>query len=386
MSHGTMADRPVHNEAASDGLSQADVEELLSDRNSEGRAKAAGKIANVYQKGSLTERERKIAEDIFRVLVRDVELRVRQALAEQLKESRLVPREVALALARDVNDVALPVLEYSDVLTDDDLITIIQMQDAAKQIAVARRRWISEPVANALVESRNMEAVVELIGNDGAELSETTLQDVLDKYGEHEPIKRRLAFRYALPTSVAERLVAVVSERLRHHLMANQELPSDTVSDLIQFSRERATLGLVWGSGAADLERFVRQLHAHERLTPTLLLRALCMGDKLFFETGIAVRANVPVKNAITLVYDRGVRGLKAIYEKAAMPKALFQAFVIAINVVRQTEYDGLEGERYRQRVIERILTQFENIGADNIEYLLAKLVRRRSSHAGFDS
>jgi uncharacterized protein (DUF2336 family) len=362
----------------SDRLTAADVEELLSDRSVEARTKAASKISGEYSSGSLTESERKIAEDIFRTLARDIELRVRQALAEQLKESRLVPREIALTLARDVSDVSLPILEFSDVLTDEDLIAVVHSQDGAKQVAIARRRRVSAPVADALIDSKNAEAVAELVANDGAELSEASLQIVLDRYGEEEAVKRRMAFRYALPSTIAERLVTVVSERLRQHLMANQQLPPDAVSDLIQFSRERATLGMVWGAGAMELERFVRQLHSHNRLTPTLLLRALCMGDTLFFETGISVRANVPMRNAVALIYDKGQRGFKALYEKAGLPPQLFSAFEIAVNVARQTELDGLAGdrERYRQRVIERILTQFEAIGADNIEYLLAKLGR----------
>ncbi|HYB11558.1 MAG TPA: DUF2336 domain-containing protein [Alphaproteobacteria bacterium] len=363
-------------------LSKADLEALISDRTAETRAKAAGKIAGEYRHGILTTRERAIAEDIFRTLLRDAELVVRRALSEQLRESRLVPHEIALALARDVDVVALPIIESSEVLTDTDLIALIALNEPPRQIAVARRRRVSAPVAHALVESQNRDVVAELVSNVGAELGEADLQKVLDAYGESETIEQRLAFRSALPATVSERLVAIVSERLRQHLMATQDLGPDTVSDLIQFSRERATLGIVWDSGMGDLDRFVRQLHARGRLTPTLLLRALCMGDTLFFQSGIAVLAALPLKNAVTLVYDKGMRGLKAIYEKAALPAELFHAFATAIDVVQQTELDVHDGrsERYRQRVIERILTQFDAIGADNIDYLLAKLIRRNSN------
>jgi len=363
-------------------LSKADLDALISDRTAETRADAAGKIAGEYRHGVLTDRERAIAEDIFRTLVRDAELSVRRALSEQLKESRIVPHEIALALARDVDVVALPIIESCEVLTDADLIGLIASNEPPRQIAVARRRHVSAPVAHALVESKNPDAVVELVSNDGAELGEAELQKVLDAYGENDAIEQRLAFRSTLPAAVSERLVAIVSERLRQHLMATQDLGPDAVSDLIQFSRERATLGIVWQSGMGELDRFVRQLHARDRLTPTLLLRALCMGDTLFFEAGIAVLAALPLKNAVTLVYDKGMRGLKAIYEKAALPPELFHAFATAIDVVQQTELDVLDGqsERYRQRVIERILTQFDAMGADNIDYLLAKLIRCRAN------
>lgn len=364
------------------GLTSADVAKLLADRSAASRADTAEKIADAFEHGGLSGREREIAEEIFRVLARDVENRVRQALSENLRDSRLLPHDIALSLAKDVKSVALPILEYSEVLTDEDLIEIVHGRDSDKQVAIARRRKVSAPVASALVDSENPSAVAELVGNEGAELTEPTLQKALDRYAGHEGVKQRMAFRFALPPTVLERLVHLVTERLRGHLMAQQELPSDAVSDLIQFSRERATLGIVWGSGLADLERFVRQLHSNDRLTPTLLLRAICMGDRLFFETGVAVRAGVPMRNAVALIYDEGRRGFRALYDKAGLPGDLFNAFATATSVARETELNGLDDgdrERYRQRVIERILTQFENLGADNIEYLLAKLGRRHA-------
>ena len=58
-------------------------------------------------------------------MIKDAEVRVREALAQNLKENPDLPHDVALSLAQDVDQVALPILQFSDVLTDDDLIEII---------------------------------------------------------------------------------------------------------------------------------------------------------------------------------------------------------------------------------------------------------------------
>ena len=44
--------------------------------------------------------------------------------------------------------------------------------------------------------------------------------------------------------------------------------------------------------------------------------------------------------------------------------------------MARETEYDGGANDRARfsARVIERVLTQFEDIGNDNLDYLMKKL------------
>jgi hypothetical protein len=58
------------------------------------------------------------------------------------------------------------------------------------------------------------------------------------------------------------------------------------------------------------------------------------------------------------------------------LPANLFPAFRVAFDVARETQYDGGANDRQRfsSRVIERVLTQFEDIGNDNLEYLMKKL------------
>ena len=50
-------------------------------------------------------------------------------------------------------------------------------------------------------------------------------------------------------------------------------------------------------------------------------------------------------------------------------------------SLIHETEYDGgpADRDRYRRRVMERILTQFEHLGSigrDNLDYLVDKLAR----------
>ena len=71
---------------------------------------------------------------------------VRRALAVTLKQSDVLPRDVALKLAKDVESVALPVLNHSPAFTDHDLAEIVRASSAAKQVAVARRPTLSARV------------------------------------------------------------------------------------------------------------------------------------------------------------------------------------------------------------------------------------------------
>ncbi len=358
-------------------LTQQDVARLLADPSPNSRTDLAAKLAQQFDSPELSQAEHKLAEDIIRLMVNDTVLRVRQTLAENLKSSPSLPRDVALSLARDVEAVAIPLLSVSTVLTPADLVEIVRSGTEAKSTAIAQRPTVPAVVADALIESGSERAVAALVANEGAELGERSLGRVIDRFGASEAVQDPLVHRSKLPITIAERLVAVVSERLRQHLVAHHELPAKVASELILQSRERATVALFTGeSDEGALDRLVGQLARTGRLTPSLLLRSLCTGDIAFFEMAMSRMANVPLTNARLLIHDAGRLGLKSLYDKAKLPPALLPACRIAIDVLKETPYDGEPGdrERHRRRVIERILTQYEDLAPEDLEFLLAKL------------
>ncbi len=124
-------------------LTQADVERLLTDSSPDTRARTTAKIAAQFDARTLSPAERRIAEDIFRTLVKDTGILVREALSAHLKSTPDLPHDVALALAKDVDSVALPMLKFSEVLTEEDLIEIVRGQESAKQVAIAQRPTVT---------------------------------------------------------------------------------------------------------------------------------------------------------------------------------------------------------------------------------------------------
>lgn len=362
----------------SDHLSKDDVAKLLAEPSAENRADLAAKVARQFEIPALTPSERKLAEDIIRVMAHDAVVRVRQSLAENLKSNPALPRDVAMTLANDVEAVALPILSVSQVLSDEDLIELVRAgQSDAKQTAIAKRESVSSAVADALIDAGSETAVAALVANVGADLKEPSLNKVIDKFGASEAVQTPLVKRDKLPVTIAERLVAVVSDKLQSYLVTHHDLPAKVAADAILQSRERATVSLLSGENDDEsLERLIAQLLRTGRLTSSLLLRALCTGDVAFFEYGLAALSKVPVTNARLLVHDAGRLGLKSIYEKAKLPAALMPAFRIAIDVLHETPYDGEahDFERHRRRVIERILTQYEELAPEDLEYLLGKM------------
>ena len=363
--------------ASGSKLTSADVARLLQDPNIENRADAAAKVADTFGSDGLSGAEREIAEDIFRTLVRDAAVRVRQALSETLADNPDVPHDVALTLAQDVDEVALPVIEKSAVLTDADLISIIQTQSETAQIAVAKRETVSGAVADAIADTENEDAVAELVSNEGADISEGTFGKVLQKFGTSERVQTPLAERQSLPLSVAERLVTMVSEKLRDHIMQNHNVSDSMAVDLFLSMREKATVSLLsTGAERSSVLELVDQLHRNKRLSPSIVVRALCMGDLTFFEAALAKMADIPVTNAYQLVHDQSGLGLERLMGQAGIPSEYLPIAQAALAVTREMQKTGGDDrELLRQLIIERVLTTVEDQGAvENLDYLLGKL------------
>lgn len=358
-------------------LSQADVEKLMKEPSPLARAEVAAKLGQEIDNPQLSASEVAMAHDIVRLMARDVEMSVRESLAQNLRRAVRLPHDVALQLARDVEAVALPILQESTVLTDQDLISIVQAGSPQKHEAIASRENVSAEVSEAIITNAGEGAVAKLMQNNTATISENSFNKAIDRFQASEDVKDAIVKREVLPVTVAERLTYIVSSQLQDYLVSHHELSPTVAADLVLQSRERTIVNMSHGEDEEDIEKLVQQMFQNNRLTSSIVLRALCVGDLPFFEAAIAIRGNIPLTNARILIHDAGHLGLKTLYEKAGMPANLLPIVRAALDVLHNTEMSD-EGKDavslYRACVLERILTQFEHLASDDIDYLVAKL------------
>ena len=163
--------RPHAEEATRARLGPADLETLQRDRSPAARAKVAAKFGRQFDE-LCAGNGRPLADAVLELLVRDLAVEVRQALAHAVAACAALPPKVAQQLAEDRIEIACPILEQSPVLTDEDLIRVVRTHALQYGLAVARRSRVSEIVADALVASGHEEVVRRLIENTGAAISQ----------------------------------------------------------------------------------------------------------------------------------------------------------------------------------------------------------------------
>jgi len=359
-----------------------DVAKLAGDSSPETRAEVGAKVAARFGNVLVTPRERELSQQILAVLVHDAAELVRESLAKSLCQMPGAPKDIILTLAQDIDAISQPVLEASPVLDDDDLLTIIRKGSAAKQSAIAGRSTVSSDVSAALVKTNNRQVVERLVGNEGAHFHEDTLVRVADAYGKDDAVAGLLVKRTDLPLTVVEYLVSAVSDELRGYLVERHHMSADIADQLMHESRERAVVNLIEGAQYEDLPRLIKQLSSNDRLTPSLILRALCMGEMRFFEAAMAHLTELPTIKNYSLIHDQGPLGLKAIFARAHMPQVLLPAFRAAIGIYREMDYTGEENdrERFRLLMLERLLTSYEELEADDLDFLMARMSRLSDS------
>lgn len=358
-------------------LTQQDIHRLMKGESPEQRASVAHRLCRRIGLDVLSDAEKQYAQEIIKILAADAADLVRRTLAVTLRSSPILPREIALKLARDIEAVSIPILEESPVFTEEDLVELVLSVTAAKQAAIAGREGLSITVSEVISEHGAVEAVRALAENQTAEWSDKAYTDALSRFGADEVVQAGLIRRDFIPVHIAEKMVSLVSGSLFDMLVNRHELPAQLAIDLAASARERATIDLVEQAGRShDLPRFVSQLNLNGRLTHSLIMRALCCGQMPFVEHALSELSGVAHQRVWLMIHDAGPLGLQAVFDHAGLPRKMLPAFKAAVNVYHETEHDGGPNDRarFRARMIERVLTQFQAIPKDDLDYLLDKL------------
>lgn len=363
-------------------LSPIDVERLLQDESPDSRTSVLEKIAASYNGDQFQGRAKEIAEQVFRLLMKDVAVRVRETLAERLKDNMNTPRDVVLHMAGDVESVAVPVLEHSKVLSDADLVSIVERsQDVGKYLAISRRETVSPRVSDALVETRYAQVMTSLLENKGASLSERAFLKIADDFRDNLEVMEALSCKPKLPITVVERLITQVSGAVAAQLKKDYNLDDKELSKGTNMAREDFMLRLLENDlSQEEVEALVAQMAQEDRLNPSIVMTALCRGQLLFFTVAVAQFAKISVENARKLIADRGPIGFARLYEKSGLPETMRDAVGLLLRAVQEMQADpSVPGSLlYANRLAERVILL---AGKQQIEYLPYFIALIRQNH-----
>ncbi len=218
---------------------------LSKDASEEVKHELARKITRFFPNIPLegTEEIRDKALEMLEILANDQLPSVRQILAEELKASATIPRNIAIKLATDqVLSVCAPILEYSPLLSDTDLKEIIAATTLSGALeAIAKRNELSGDVCDAIANTLEIPAVSALLANENAQIREETLDSIINEAQNqnieawHEP----LAKRPNLSMRAMKRIATFVASSLVDTMITLNHLEPEQGEELLSRVRNR---------------------------------------------------------------------------------------------------------------------------------------------------
>ena len=303
---------------------------LARDRDEAVRQTLARKIETLLPELDASEQAQahKYLVEVIEILAQDQADRVRQIVAETLKDVASAPSDVIQRLARDAADVvACPVIEFSPLLSDLDLLEIIESGgNSGRLTAISRRRGVGEQVADAIVATQNEGAITALLDNASAQIREEALDGLVAAALEVSVWQEPLVKRPRLPFSAVRKLAGFVATSLLDLLSARDDLDRETASlvareverRIADQAAETAEQGIEAANADCETDetRAARMFEAGE-LDDQTLMQALNGGDRGLVRHGIALRADLPLSLIDHVLAAHSAKGVTALAWKA---------------------------------------------------------------------
>jgi uncharacterized protein (DUF2336 family) len=324
--------------------------------NEDARAEGASALARAYLYSDLTGPMRAEAGLALTALTDDPSVVVRRTLAEALCRAREAPRAVILALASDEPEVAAAVLQYSPVLTDDDLAECVGSGDAAAQTALARRPDLPPRAKTALAETGHRDAVVALIGNLDIDCPAELLGRIFDRFGADAALREALLERPSLPAALRARIVVAAAKDLA--VEASQWMAPARAERVAREARDQAICTIAFSCRPDERAEFTRGLRAAGSLTPALLMRSLLGGERALFAHALAELSGQKLPRVAAFILEPQGEGFAALARRAGLKSGVLIAFRAALAAIKT--HGGEGSDRLKLALVQKVIDECE--------------------------
>jgi uncharacterized protein (DUF2336 family) len=206
----------------------------LAHQHSDGaRVELAGMLADVFltDESRLSFREEQLVNELIDQLLKARNPAVRRALIQKFADTARMPRRMAMNLACDEIDVARDILLTNAMLTDTDLIMVVETQSRDHAKTVAARQRVSEAVADALVVTGDVEIMQIVAENLGARLTPRAIGVISESARFTATLREPLIRRPEMTMDTATKLYWWVSQDLRRYMLKRFGMVSGQIEE-----------------------------------------------------------------------------------------------------------------------------------------------------------
>jgi uncharacterized protein (DUF2336 family) len=183
--------------------------------------------------------ERALANDSLLRLIPRMPLK---SLHELAKRVCMMQAPSQMLVRRLINDqrieVAGPLLEHAATVDDSDLIALARARNPAKLKLMARRRIISAALSEALIQSNDVETLLNLVRNQGATFSVESMWQLTRLAAAYPALQAPLVTRRDIPSPIAFQFFWGLPSELRRYVLSRFLTDSETITRILSMNRE----------------------------------------------------------------------------------------------------------------------------------------------------
>ena len=295
------------------------------------RVEIAHKVGRILAKQD-SDNEQAGALELAQLLVEDVSVSVREALARELKACNFLPLALVSKLAQDIDQVSMPFLMASQAIDDSLLENIVRSCGEGAQEAIAQRGNLSEAVSFAISDVGSLGAVSTLVSNDDVPVSERSATRVVERFPEERSLMEKLAQRADLPAALVEQIVFKVSKRYGEYLSEKFGLATDYASYLVSMANRQVFSRTLEMAPQKEIENYLRQLNSIDSLTSDVLLNYLQNSNVRLFTMALAVRLDRGYAAVETQLVKGDKKIVARLLEAAGFSKSVIGVLLIAYD------------------------------------------------------
>jgi uncharacterized protein (DUF2336 family) len=306
---------------------------LVNDRDDEVRIVLARKIARLVPELKPDQQSlvQKLTLDVLDQLARDQLPRVRQIIAEEVCHLTNLPRDMIKRLARDVELVVCkPVLEFSPLLSDDDLLEVIRSRPVQGALsAISRRAGIGHAVSEAIVSADDEQAVAVLLANASAQIREETLDRIVDAAPTREIWHKPLVERADLSPGAINRIAKFLSAALLAILETRHKIAPEATREVAAAIEQRLSTDDAETRARPELN--AAKLHKAGKLDDAVIGDAIARGEREFLIEALALKSDIPAERVRQVISSRAPKSIVALCWKAGLGMRTAQQVEIRI-------------------------------------------------------
>ena len=356
--------QPVTQQEPSLGLDDSVFMEVIDNGTPALRRKLADQLAAFLSSPDAPEAERQQVVPAALKLTADPVFEVREALAKGLSADPKLHADLLFAIISDDDEIAIPFLSATPALSHWHMLAVLRVGDPLRQAAIALRPDISAEAIGYIVDSLPLAINVLLFDNAAARFTPEQYHTLYDRFGETAEMAECLLARTDLPPAIRILHARRVASRMHQLVTARGWAPANDADEIVADAEENAVLSVLRGASAEELPRVVSFLLDGEMLTPSIIVRAACLGAMDVVAHTLAQLADVTPKRAREMMTGRSNGAFRSLHAKSGLPQSCFWTLQGACDVAREERQEGvrLTPEEFGRRLIEVLLTRYEQL------------------------